>query len=145
MSSSSSSSSSNQIETQIRSFNDFIVLIQDKQIEHALKLSKQTSITVGGKTYKKKPLTAKQWREISLLNTEMAQLPENSIEQLDKLLELRTKGADYYFGIPAAVFDENFEKLNPIIEGCILRSNTGLSPDIDLDTLLHEYQNQIKK
>jgi hypothetical protein len=126
-------------------YNELVAIIQDKQIEHSLKLSKQTNITVGGRTYKKKPLTAKQWREISLLNTEMAKLQENSIEQLDKLIELRTKAAEYYFGVPAEVFDENFEKLNPLVEGCILRSNTGLSPDIDLDALLHEYQKQQTK
>jgi hypothetical protein len=132
-------------EIKLQSFNEFVTLIQDKQIEHALKLSKQTSITVGNRTYKKKPLTAKQWREISLLNTEMAKLPEGSIEQLDKLIELRTKASEYYFGISPEVFDENFEKLNPLIEGCILRSNTGLSPDIDLNALLHEYQKDGKK
>ncbi len=136
------SSSESNTQFKLQSFNDFIGLIQDKQIEHSLKLSKQSSISVGGKTYKRKPLTAKQWREISFLNTEMAKLPENSIEQLDKLIELRTKGAEYYFGISPEVFDEHFEKLNPIVEGCILRSNTGLSPDIDLDKLLHEYQKQ---
>jgi hypothetical protein len=132
-------------EIKLQSFQQFITLIQDKQIENALKLSKQTSITVGGRTYKRKPLTAKQWREISMLNTEMAKLPQNSIEQLDKLIELRSKGAEYYFGISPEIFDENFEKLNPIIEGCILRSNTGLSPDIDLDALLHEYQKDSTK
>jgi ribosome recycling factor len=58
---------------------------------------------------------------------------------------LRTKGADYYFGIPPDIFDENYEKLNPIIEGCILRSNTGLSPEVDLDKLLVEYQNLTQK
>lgn len=130
----------------IQTFNDFISLIQDKQIEHALKLSKQTSVTVNNKVYKKRPLSAKQWRELSILSSEMAKLEKDSIEQLDKLIELRTKGAEYYFGIPATVFDENYEKLSSIIEGNILRSNSGLSPDIDLDELLHEYQqSQIKK
>lgn len=128
------------VEVKLQSLQEFISVIQDKQIENALKLSKQTSISVDGKTYKKKSLTAKQWREISVLNTEMAKEKEGSIEQLDKLIELRSKGAEYYFGIPSKTFDDNFEKLNPIIEGCILRSNTGLSPDIDLDALLHEYQ-----
>lgn len=138
--------STEQSQQQVQTFNDFISLIQDKQIEHALKLSKQTSVSVNGKIYKKKPLSAKQWRELSILSNEMAKLEKDSIEQLDKLIELRTKGAQYYFGIPPAVFDENYEKLSSIIEGNILRSNSGLSPDIDLDELLHEYQqSQIKK
>lgn len=130
---------------QQQTFNDFISMIQDKQIEHALKLSKQTNVTVNGKVYKKKPLSAKQWREISILNTEAAKLPNGSVEQLDKLIELRTKGAEYYFGIPSDVFDENYEKLSTLIEGNILRSNSGLSPDIDLDQLLVEYQNSQTK
>jgi hypothetical protein len=133
------------IELQLKSMQGFIDLIQSKQVEHALKLSKQKTIKIGGKEYTKKPLSASKWREISNLNNEMANLPDNSPEQLDKLIQLRTLAAEYYFGIPADVFDENYEKLNPIIEGCILRSNTGLSPDVDLDTLLVEYQNQFNK
>lgn len=126
-------------------FQDMVNLIQNKQLEYNLKLSKQSSITIDGKVYKKKALTSKQWREISSLNSEMAKKPDGSIEQLDSLIELRTKAAFYYFNIPAEVFDENYERLSPLMDGCILRSNTGLSPDIDLDTLLHEYQNGHKK
>jgi hypothetical protein len=141
----SSNTDTKNVELQLKSMQGFIDVIQSKQIEHALKLSKQKTIVIGKNTYHKKPLSASKWREISKLNNEMANLPENSPEQLDKLIELRTKGADYYFGIPPDIFDENYEKLNPIIEGCILRSNTGLSPEVDLDKLLVEYQNLTQK
>lgn len=122
-------------------FQDMLNLIQNKQLEYSLKLSKQLSVTLNGKVYKKRSLTSKQWRELSLLNNELAKQKDGSLEQLDVLIELRTKAAFYYFSIPAEVFDENYEKLNSLLDGCILRSNSGLSPDIDLDSLLHEYEN----
>lgn len=122
-------------------FQDMLNIIQNKQLEYSLKLSKQLSVTLNGKVYKKRSLTSKQWRELSSLNNELAKQKDGSLEQLDILIDLRTKAALYYFSIPAEVFDENYEKLNSLLDGCVLRSNTGLSPDIDLDSLLHEYEN----
>lgn len=133
--------STDEVQQQLNSLQEFINLIQDKQLEHSLKLSKQTSVSVDGKTYKKKSLSAKQWRDISVLNSQLASASDE-VTRLDKLIEVRTKAAEYYFGIPPQIFDANYEKLSPLIEGCILRSNSGLSPDIDLDSLLHEYQKQ---
>lgn len=129
------------MQIQLQSFQEFINLIQDKQLQHALKLSNTKSIKLGNKTYIKKPLTSKQFAEISKLNSKL-KYEQSEESQIDILVELRTKAAEYFFGIPAPVFDTNFEKLNPIMEGCILRTSSGLSTDIDLDKLLLEYQNK---
>lgn len=120
-------------------YDEFIQMIQDKQLEHSLKLSKQTVIKVDNKTYTKKPLSARQWREIVQLNQKMVEA-KTDLERTDILIEMREKGALYYFGISAEVFDKNYEKLYPIIEGCIVRSNSGLSPEIDLNSMLEKYQ-----
>jgi|SRR5215212_1419225 len=132
-------------EIQLQTMNDFLSIIQDKQIEHSLLLTKQNSVSVEGKKYQKKPLTAKQWKEIVSLNNQMARAQPGSDEQTDKLIELRTKAAEHYFGIPADVFDRNYEKLSPIIEGNILKSNTGLSPDLDLNELFDQYQKKASR
>ena len=125
-------------------YQDFINLIQDQQLQNALKLSNTKSIKVGNKTYTKKPLTSKQFAEISKLNSKL-KYEQSEESQIDILVELRTKAAEYFFGIPPEIFDSNFEKLNPIMEGCILRTSSGLSSDIDLDKLLLEYQNKQNK
>ena len=128
-------------------YADLFSLIQDKQVELALKESQKKEIKVDGQTYKRKPLSTKQWREIFILNDKMTKVKkEDEIKRLDALIELRTKGAEYYFDIPAEVFDKYYEDLSPIIEGCILRSNSGLSPDIDFEEILQKYKAQtIKK
>jgi hypothetical protein len=130
---------------QLQTMNEFLAIIQDKQLEHSLLLSKQTSVTVENKKYTKRGLTSKQWRELNSLNNKMAKLPAGSDEQTDALIELRTKGAEFYFSIPADVFDRNYEKLSPIIEGNILKSNSGLSPDLDINELFNKYQEQVNR
>src|SRR5688500_2477118 len=106
------------------SSQDFINLIQNKQLENTLKLAKSNTIKIGNKTYTKKPLTAKQWREIVQLNQKMVDA-KTEIERTDILITMREKGALYYFGIPSEVFDANYEKIATTIEGHILRSNMG--------------------
>jgi hypothetical protein len=118
---------------------DFINLIQNKQLESALKLAKQATIKIGTKTYTKKSLTAKQWREIVQLNQKMVDA-KTELLRTDLLIEMREKGALYYFGIPATEFDANYEKVSPIIEGCILRSNMGASSDLDFEDLLKRFE-----
>jgi hypothetical protein len=125
-------------EIQLQTMNEFLAIIQDKQLEH-------TSVTVEARKYNKKGLTSKQWRELSSLHNKMVKLPAGSDEQTDTLIELRTKGAEFYFGIPAEIFDRNYEKLSPIIEGNILKSNSGLSPDLDINELFNKYQEQVNR
>lgn len=129
-------------------YADLFSLIQDKQVELALKESQKKEIKVDGHTYTRKPLSTKQWREIFVLNDKMSKIKkeDEDIKRIDALIELRTKGAEYYFDIPADIFDKNYEDLSPIIEGCILRSNTGLSPEINFEEILQKYKAQaIKK
>ena len=133
------------LETQLQSFQGFINLIKDKHLQEALKLSKTKTIKLGNKTYTKKPLTSKQFTEISKLYAQLDNPTLTPDTQIDTLVELRKKSALYYYGIPEDVFDTNFEKLNPIMEGCVLVTSAGLSPDIDLDKLLVEYQNSQNK
>ena len=132
-------------EIQLQTMNEFLTIIQDKQLEHSLLLSKQTSVTVEGRKYNKKGLTSKQWRELNSLHNQMAKLPAGSDEQTDVLIKLRSKGAEFYFGIPEDVFDRNYEKLSPLIEGNILKSNSGLSPDLDINELFNQYQQQVNR
>lgn len=123
--------------------NDLVTLIQDKQLELSLKQTKHKEIQVNGTTYKKKALTSKQVREIYVLNQKMAKDKEEKNDPLidfDNITTLRTKAAEYYYGIPADVFDANFEELSPIMEGCVLMSTTGMSPDIDFDEILAKYK-----
>ena len=121
------------------SYDEFIKMIQEKQLEHSLKLSKTTEIKLGNKTFTKRPLTAKQWREIVQLNQKMVDA-KTELARTDILIEMREKGALYYFGIPVPIFDENYEKVYPIVEGCIIRSNSGFSSDIDLNAMLEKFQ-----
>jgi len=118
---------------------DFISMIQNKQLENTLKLAKQSTIKIGNKTYTKKSLTAKQWREIVQLNQRMADA-ENDLERTDLLIEMREKGALYYFDIPVEIFDANYERISSLIEGCILRSNMGATADIDFEDLLKKFE-----
>jgi len=119
---------------------DFINMIQNKQLENTLKLAKQSTIKIGNKVYTKKSLTAKQWREIVVLNQKMVDA-KTELQRTDLLIEMRTKGALYYFGIPASVFDENYEKLATLIEGHILRSNMGVAADVEFEELLARFEN----
>jgi hypothetical protein len=118
---------------------DFINVIQNKQLENTLKLAKQASIKIGDKVYKKKSLSSKQWREIVQLNQKMVDA-KTELSRTDILIEMRAKGALYYFGIPANEFDTHYEKISPIIEGCILRSNMGAASDIDFEELLKRFE-----
>jgi|SRR5688500_11738440 len=122
------------------SSQDFINLIQNKQLENTLKLAKSNTIKIGNKTYTKKPLSAKQWREIVQLNQKMVDA-KTELARTDILLEMREKGALYYFNIPADVFDENYESIGATIEGHILRSNMGASSDIEFSELLKKFEN----
>jgi hypothetical protein len=121
------------------SSQDFINLIQNKQLENTLKLAKNNIIKIGGKEYKKKPLSAKQWREIVQLNQKMTDA-KGELARTDILLEMREKGALYYFNIPASVFDEHYETIGATIEGHILRSNMGANSDIDFAELLKRFE-----
>jgi hypothetical protein len=121
------------------SSQDFINLIQNKQLENTLKLAKNNKITIGKKTYIKKPLTSKQWREIVQLNQKMVDA-KTDLARTDILIEMRQKGALYYFGIPAEVFDENYEQIGATIEGHILRSNMGANADIDFIEILKKFE-----
>ena len=123
---------------------DFITMIQNKQLENTLKLAKQSTVKIGNKVYTKKSLSAKQWREIVVLNQKMVDA-KTELARTDLLIEMREKGALYYFGIPTTVFDENYEKLSTIIEGHILRSNMGATSDIDFGELLSKFENFNKK
>jgi hypothetical protein len=122
------------------SSQDFITMIQNKQLENTLKLAKNNTIKIGNKTYTKKPLTAKQWREIVQLNQRMVDA-KTDLARTDFLIEMRQKGALYYFGIPAEVFEENYEKIASTIEGHILRSNMGANADLDFSELLKKFEN----
>jgi hypothetical protein len=117
------------------SSQDFINMIQNKQLENTLKLAKQSTIKIGNKTYTKKPLTSKQWREIVQLNQKMVDA-KTELDRTDILITMREKGALYYFGIPSDIFDTNYEKIATIIEGHILRSNMGANSDIEFNELL---------
>jgi len=119
---------------------DFINMIQNKQLENTLRLAKQSTIKIGNKVYTKKSLSAKQWREIVVLNQKMVDA-KTELARTDLLIEMRSKGALYYFGIPAAVFDENYEKLSTLIEGHILRSNMGAAADVEFEELLARFEN----
>jgi hypothetical protein len=121
------------------SSQDFINLIQNKQLENTLKLAKTNIIKVGGKEYKRKPLSSKQWREIVQLNQKMTDA-KTELARTDILLEMREKGALYYFNIPASVFDEHYETIGATIEGHILRSNMGANSDIDFGELLKRFE-----
>lgn len=121
------------------SAQDFINAIKNKQLENSLKLGRQTTIKIGNKNYTKKPITSKQWREIVQLNQEVADGP-TELERSNALIDLREKGALYYFGIPSDVFDTNYEKISPIIEGAILRSNMGANSDIEFEELLKRFE-----
>lgn len=121
------------------SAQDFITMIQNKQLENTLKLAKQLSIKIGNKVYHKKSLSAKQWREIIQLSQKMVDSP-SELERTDLLIEMRAKAALYYFGIPEDVFDVHYERLSPIIEGHILRSNMGASSDLDFDEYLKKFE-----
>ena len=128
-----------------QNYSDLLTLIQDKQLELSLQRTKQKEIKVGDHTYHKKALTSKQVREIYLLNQKMAKDKEDKNDPLtdfDNLTTLRTKAAEYYYGIPADIFDSNFEELSPIMEGCILMSTSGMSPDIDFEEILQKYKTQ---
>lgn len=121
------------------SAQDFINAIKNKQLENTLKLAKQNSIKLGSKTYTKKSITSKQWRELVVLNQTVGN-GETELQRTDALIEMREKGALYYFGIPSDVFDSNYEKISPIVEGCILRSNMGASSDVDFEDLLKRFE-----
>jgi hypothetical protein len=113
-------------------------MIQNKQLENTLKLAKQSTIKIGNKTYTKKPLTSKQWREIVQLNQKMVDA-KTELERTDILISMREKGALYYFGIPSDVFDVHYEKIASTIEGHILRSNMGANSDIEFNELLSKF------
>jgi len=115
-------------------------MIQNKQLENTLKLAKQSTVKIGNKVYTKKSLSAKQWREIVVLNQKMVDA-KTELARTDLLIEMRSKGALYYFGIRAAVFDENYERLGTLIEGHILRSNMGAAADVDFEDLLARFEN----
>lgn len=115
-------------------------MIQNKQLENTLKLAKGNKIIIDGKEYKKKPLTAKQWREIVQLNQKMAEA-KTELARTDILLEMRQKGALYYFDIPAEIFDTHYEKIGATIEGHILRSNMGANADIEFEEILKKFSN----
>ena len=121
------------------SAQDFINAIKNKQLENSLKLGRQTTIKIGNKTYSKKPITAKQWREIVVCNQKIAD-GKTELERSDALVSAREKGALYYFGIPSNVFDTNYEKISPIVEGAILRSNMGANSDIEFEELLKRFE-----
>lgn len=120
--------------------NTLVQLIQDEQLSHALKLADRKEVTVNKKTYKRKPsLTASQWRDIASLYDRLGKETDN-LKQLDLMIEMREKAGLYYFGIPKEVVDENYEALAPVLEACVLKSNTGLSSDINLSEILQKYQ-----
>lgn len=121
------------------SAQDFVNAIKNKQLENSLKLGRQTSIKIGNKTYTKKSITAKQWREIVSLNQKIAD-GETELERSNALIDLREKGALYYFGIPENVFDTNYEKISPIVEGAILRSNMGANSDLEFEEILKRFE-----
>lgn len=121
------------------STQDFITMIQNKQLENTLKLARQSTVKIGNKTYTKKSLTSKQWREIIQLSQKMVDA-STELEKTDLLIEMRSKAALYYFGIPSDVFDIHYERLSPLIEGCILRSNMGANSDIDFDDMLKRFE-----
>lgn len=113
---------------------DFVTLIQDAQLEYSLKLSETKSIKIGNKTYTKKPLSGKKVKELYVLNDKMAKA-QSDLARFDALYDLRTKAAEYMFDIPSDIFDENYEKVGPIVQGHIIRINTELSPEIDFNKI----------
>jgi hypothetical protein len=134
-----------QNQQQPSNYNDLVSIIQDKQLELSLKATNQKEIKIGNKVYSKKALTSKQVRDIYILNQKFVndkKEKNDPVTDFDNLINLRTKAADYYYGIPADVFDANFEELSPIIEGCVLRATSGMSPDIDFDEILQKYKTQ---
>ena len=121
------------------SAQDFIDAIKNKQLENSLKLGRQITIKIGNKTYTKKSITSKQWREIVVLNQQVVD-GKTELDRSDALISLREKGALYYFGIPAEVFDTNYEKISPIVEGAVLRSNMGANSDVEFEEILKQFE-----
>ena len=119
---------------------DFLNLIQNKQLENTLKLAKTSKIKIGDKEYTKRPLSAKKWLEIVQLNQKMIDA-KTELARTELLIIMRQKGALYYFGIPADVFDEHYEDIATTIEGHILRSNMGANSDVDFAELLKRFEN----
>ena len=121
------------------SADEFINAIKNKQLENSLKLGRQTTIKINNKTFSKKSITAKQWRELVVLNQKVAD-GKTELDRSDALISLREKGALYYFGIPPDIFDINYEKISPIVEGAILRSNMGANTDVEFEELLKRFE-----
>jgi hypothetical protein len=114
--------------------NDIVSLIQDAQLEYSLKLSETKVIKLGKQTFTKKPLSGKKVREIYELNNKLVQATTD-LERFDALYDLRTKAAEFMFAMSADIFDENYEKVGPIVQGHIIRINTELSPEIDFNKI----------
>jgi len=114
--------------------NLIVNLIQDAQLEYSLKLSETKKIKVNGKEFTKKPLSGKQVKELYRLNDVMVK-SETDLDRFNALYDLRTKAAEFMFGLTPEQFDDNYEKLGPIVQGHILRINTELSPEIDFNKI----------
>ncbi|MGD1838550.1 MAG: hypothetical protein ACPKPY_10905, partial [Nitrososphaeraceae archaeon] len=65
---------------------EFIEKIRTQQLEESLKLSNVKSKKIGNKTYSKRTLSGKQWREIVRINTAMAK-EKDQLKKIDLLLE----------------------------------------------------------
>ena len=115
-------------------------------------LAKKNSYTIAfdngtKQTFPRKGLSNKKSREIDELRTAFATIthidPEKPLKIQnytfttigDVVYTAFQKTLEYCLGLTPEQFDDNYEKLGPIVQGHILRINTELSPEIDFNKI----------
>lgn len=125
---------------QLNMINEFADTIRTKQLERLFMLSETKEITLEGRTYRRKPLTAKQHRRLIELDNAVSTATDN-VKHEDLLIDLRMAEGEFYFGIPSEIVDLHYEELEDMLDACLLKTYTGIkSSEINIPELLEQFK-----
>jgi hypothetical protein len=120
--------------------SEFADTIRTKQLERLFMLSETKEITLDGRTYRRKPLTAKQHRRLVELDNAVSTATD-TINHEDLLIDLRMAEGEFYFGIPHEVVDAHYEELEDMLDACLLKTYTGIKgSEINIPELLEQFK-----
>lgn len=125
---------------QITMINEFADTIRTKQLERLFMLSETKEITLDGRTYHRKPLTARQHKRLIELDNAVS-ISTDNIKHEEALIELRMAEGEYYFGMSPEVVDAHYEEIEDMLDACLLKTYTGIKgSEINIPELLEQFR-----
>lgn len=126
----------NYLKVQFDLIEEFVLAVKSKQLQKLFKISNTKFLEIDGVKYPRKFTSGTQNLILNKLDYEISQ-EQDPLKRMEKTIELRKKCALFFFGIPDAIADENYEKIQDVLDACLIKAQTGLNTqELDFEKMM---------